>query len=181
MRSLCHSLVPTDLPKWFVQEQVELPGHMHQEGAIRRLQSPVLGSRAGADCKKKASGKTHCAPEEPAIRSSCPRNKRYLGTRTLPIQAPTTFAASLEEKGRRFTPCSISPSLSSSHQGELEPLPALPFQSILSDLQATAFTADPPPFPTVKICSFQGCLWDPDISEGNYQMLLPEYPSDLWH
>lgn len=152
MRSLCHSLVLTDLPKWFVQEQVELPGHMHQEGAIRRLQSPVLGSRAVADCKKKASGKTHCAPQEPAIRSSCPRNKRYLGTCTLLIQAPTTFAASLEEKGRRFTPCSISPSLSSSHQGELEPLPAVPFQSILSDLQATAFTADPspPPLPQSK-------------------------------
>lgn len=160
---------------------MELLGHIYQEGAIRRLQSPVLGSRAVADCKEKeASGKTHRAPEEPAIRSSCPRNKQYLGTCTLLIQAPTAFAASLEEKGRRFTPCSISPSLSSSHQGELEPLPAMPFPSILSDLQATAFTADPP-FPTAKICSFQGCLWDPDILEGNYQMLLPEYPSDLWH
>lgn len=160
---------------------MELLGHIYQEGAIRRLQSPVLGSRAVADCEEKeASGKTHCAPEEPAIRSSCPRNKQYLGTCTLLIQAPTAFAASLEEKGRRFTPCSISPSLSSSHQGELEPLPAVPFPSILSDLQATAFTADSP-FPTAKICSFQGCLWDPDILEGNYQMLLPEYPSDLWH
>lgn len=134
-------------------------GRLQREGGIR--QNPL--------CSK-----------EPAIRSSCPRNKQYLGTCTLLIQAPTAFAASLEEKGRRFTPCSISPSLSSSHQGELEPLPAVPFPSILSDLQATAFTADPP-FPTAKICSFQGCLWDPDILEGNYQMLLPEYPSDLWH
>lgn len=101
----------------------------------------------GQTAKRRHQAKPTVLQRSQLSEAAAPETKRYLGTRTLLIQAPTTFAASLEEKGRRFTPCSISPSLSSSHQGELEPLPAVPFQSILSDLQATAFTADPSPPP----------------------------------
>ena len=115
-----------------------------------------------------------CAPELLTIRSGVFRNIWYLDTHTLSEQALTSFTTYLEKTG------SISSGLGSLHQhGPGSSLcysfPNCPLRPPCNSIHRQ------PPFPTAKSSSFKGCLWDLGVSEDNYQMLVPEYPSDLWH